>query len=83
MGLLIHGEWQNRWYDTKAHKGHFVRSAARFRNWITADGRPGPTGRGGFRAEPGRYHLYVALAGCRSCTGTWRSTAGPSSPTTA
>ena len=33
-----------------------------FRNWITPDGSPGPTGRGGFRAEPNRYHLYVAFA---------------------
>jgi len=62
MGLLIHGEWQDQWYDTAAHQGHFVRSAAQFRNWVTADGSPGPSGRGGFRAEPGRYHLYVSLA---------------------
>ena len=62
MGLLVHGEWQDQWYDTRAHKGHFVRSAAQFRNWVTADGSPGPSGRGGFQAEPGRYHLYVSLA---------------------
>lgn len=43
-------------------KGEFVRPASAFRNWITADGSPGPTGRGGFKAEAGRYHLYVALA---------------------
>ena len=62
MGLLVHGEWKDQWYDTKAHKGHFKRSAAQFRNWVTADGSPGPSGRGGFRAEPNRYHLYVSLA---------------------
>jgi len=62
MGLLIHGEWQDQWYDTKAHEGHFVRSAAQFRNWVTADGSPGPSGSGGFKAEAGRYHLYVSLA---------------------
>ena len=62
MGLLIHGNWENQWYDTKAHEGHFVRSAAQFRNWITADGSPGPSGRGGFKAAAGRYHLYVSLA---------------------
>ena len=62
MGVLVHGEWKDQWYDTKAHKGHFVRSAAQFRNWVTADGSPGPSGRGGFAAEPGRYHLYVSLA---------------------
>ena len=62
MGLLIKGEWKDQWYDTKAHEGHFVRSAAQFRNWVTADGSPGPSGRGGFKAEPDRYHLYVSLA---------------------
>mgnify|MGYP001825279847 FL=1 len=62
MGLLVEGKWVDRWYDTKGHEGHFVRSAAQFRNWVTADGSPGPDGRGGFKAEPGRYHLYVSLA---------------------
>ena len=62
MGLLVHGKWVDRWYDTDGHKGHFVRSAAQFRNWVTPDGSPGPSGRGGFMAEPGRYHLYVSLA---------------------
>ena len=62
MGLLVHGKWVDRWYDTEGHEGHFVRKAAQFRNWVTADGRPGPSGRGGFKAEPGRYHLYVSLA---------------------
>jgi putative glutathione S-transferase len=62
MGLLVHGKWEDRWYDTEGHEGHFKRSAAQFRNWVTADGSPGPSGRGGFKAEPGRYHLYVSLA---------------------
>jgi putative glutathione S-transferase len=62
MGLLVHGKWVDRWYDTAGHEGHFVRSAAKFRNWVTADGNPGPSGRGGFKAEKGRYHLYVSLA---------------------
>src|SRR5688572_16453096 len=62
MGLLVDGEWHDVWYDTKASKGRFVRSEAQFRNWVTADGSAGPSGRGGFRAEPGRYHLYVAYA---------------------
>jgi putative glutathione S-transferase len=62
MGLLVHGKWTDRWYDTKGHDGHFVRKAAQFRNWVTADGSPGPGGRGGFKAEAGRYHLYVSLA---------------------
>ncbi len=43
-------------------KGEFVRPPSQFRNWVTPDGRPGPTGRGGYRGEAGRYHLYVALS---------------------
>ncbi|CAM2005379.1 glutathione S-transferase family protein [Acanthopleuribacter pedis] len=62
MGLLIDGVWHDKWYDTKKSKGKFVRESAAFRNWITADGEPGPSGRGGFKAESGRYHLYVSYA---------------------
>jgi putative glutathione S-transferase len=62
MGLLVDGQWHDVWYDTKASQGRFVRSESQFRNWVTADGSPGPSGKGGFRAEPGRYHLYVAFA---------------------
>lgn len=62
MGLLVDGRWQDQWYDTKASGGSFERTTTRFRNWITADGAPGPDGRQAFPAEPGRYHLYVSLA---------------------
>ncbi|NHA13869.1 glutathione S-transferase family protein [Thioalkalivibrio sp. XN279] len=62
MGLLVEGKWRDEWYDTESTGGKFVRSDAVFRNWVTADGTAGPTGEGGFRAEPGRYHLYVSLA---------------------
>ncbi|SIT87025.1 glutathione S-transferase family protein [Pontibaca methylaminivorans] len=62
MGLLVDGKWHDQWYDTAKTGGKFVRSAAQFRNWITPDGSAGPSGRGGFRAEAGRYHLYVSLA---------------------
>jgi putative glutathione S-transferase len=62
MGLLVEGRWQDRWYDTGSTGGRFVRKDSAFRNWITADGSPGPSGEGGFAAEPGRYHLYVSLA---------------------
>ncbi|TNF63317.1 MAG: glutathione S-transferase family protein [Rhodobacteraceae bacterium] len=62
MGLLVDGVWQDQWYDTAKTGGKFVRSAAQFRNWITADGSAGPSGRAGFKAESGRYHLYVSLA---------------------
>jgi putative glutathione S-transferase len=62
MGVLVDGVWRDQWYDTKSTGGRFVRPDARFRSWITPDGSPGPTGEGGFKAEPGRYHLYVSLA---------------------
>lgn len=62
MGLLVEGKWVDKWYDTKSTGGRFVRTTTSFRNWITADGSPGPSGEGGFPAEAGRYHLYVSLA---------------------
>jgi len=61
MGQLINGRWQDQWYDT-SKDGRFQRENAQRRNWVTADGQPGPSGEGGFRAEAGRYHLYVSLA---------------------
>jgi putative glutathione S-transferase len=62
MGLLVEGRWSDRWYDTASTNGSFVRRDSSFRNWVTADGAPGPSGRGEFKAEPGRYHLYVSFA---------------------
>ena len=62
MGLLVDGRWQDFWYDTSSTGGRFQRTDAAFRHWVTVDGSAGPNGRGGFRAEPGRYHLYVSLA---------------------
>jgi putative glutathione S-transferase len=62
MGLLIDGEWRDQWYDTKSTGGAFQRQESQFRNWVTADGSVGPTGSGGFKAESGRYHLYVSHA---------------------
>ncbi|SLN74263.1 glutathione S-transferase family protein [Ruegeria meonggei] len=62
MGLLVDGKWHDTWYDTKSTGGAFKRSAAQFRNWLTADGSAGPSGKAGFKAEPGRYHLYVSHA---------------------
>jgi putative glutathione S-transferase len=62
MGQLVDGVWHDVWYDTKSSGGAFVRKAASFRNWVTADGEPGPSGVGGYRAESGRYHLYVSFA---------------------
>ncbi|MBM7456009.1 putative glutathione S-transferase [Oceanisphaera litoralis] len=62
MGLLVNGHWVDRWYDTQSNKGRFARSESQFRHWITADGSAGPSGEAGFKAEAGRYHLYVSLA---------------------
>ncbi|WP_018659944.1 glutathione S-transferase family protein [Allofustis seminis] len=62
MGLLVNGKWQDKWYDTQSSGGRFVRGTSSFRNWITKDGSAGPTGKSGFKAEKGRYHLYVSLA---------------------
>jgi putative glutathione S-transferase len=62
MGLLQNGQWVDQWYDTKGSGGEFRRQDSRFRNWITTDGEAGPTGIKGFKAEKGRYHLYVSLA---------------------
>ncbi len=60
MGLLVDGVWHEDWYDTEKSGGRFERFESTFRNWVTADGEAGPRGRGGFKAEAGRYHLYVA-----------------------
>lgn len=62
MGQLQDGKWVDQWYDTKSNGGRFVRKSPQFRNWITADGSSGPSGEAGFKAEAGRYHLYVSLA---------------------
>src|SRR5438093_8644279 len=60
MGLLVDGVWKDQERETRS--GRFVRTPTTFRSWVTPDGSPGPSGEGGFAAEPGRYHLYVSLA---------------------
>lgn len=62
MGQLVDGVWHDVWYDTKSTGGAFKRSNAKYRNWITADGGAGPSGDAGFKAENGRYHLYISHA---------------------
>lgn len=61
--MLVDGKWTADWHPVQAtdKKGGFVRQTSGFRNWVTPDGSAGPTGEGGFAAESGRYHLYVAL----------------------
>ena len=57
MGLLINGQWSGSGIDATTSKdGAYVRKESVFRNWVTADGSSG------FKAESGRYHLYVSLA---------------------
>ncbi len=62
MGQLIDGAWQTSWISTDKSGGKFMRPDSVCRNWVTADGRPGPSGIGGYKAERDRYHLYVADA---------------------
>jgi putative glutathione S-transferase len=62
MGHLVDGVWHRERQQSASADGRFVRKAAVFRNWVTADGGAGPSGAGGFAAESGRYHLYVSYA---------------------
>jgi glutathionyl-hydroquinone reductase len=62
MGDLVQGKWRADGDFPSDVTGHFVRPDSPFRNWVTESGEPGPTGAGGFKAEPGRYHLIVSLA---------------------
>ena len=59
-GLFVDGVWHSQWYDTSG--GRFALAETQFRNWVTPNGGPGPSGEGGFPAQRGRYHLYVSLA---------------------
>lgn len=61
--MLVNGKWSATWQPVQAKdtNGAFIRQVSQFRNWISVDSLPGPTGEGGFPAETGRYHLYVAL----------------------
>ena len=60
MGVLVEGVWHDRGYDQDKRDGRFERDASKFRHWITPDGSAGPSGKAGFKAEAGRYHLYAA-----------------------
>ncbi|WP_158966138.1 glutathione S-transferase family protein [Chachezhania sediminis] len=62
MGQLVEGKWQRGSLSETSSGGAFKRTTSGFRNWVTADGSPGPTGDGGFKAESGRYHLFVSYA---------------------
>ena len=60
--MLVKGQWKENWQPVQHQDEHgrFIRQTSSFRHWITPDGSAGVTGKGGFKAEKGRYHLYVA-----------------------
>jgi len=62
VSLVVKGELRTDWLDAETEAGEFVRQDSQFRHWLTSDGRAGPSGEGGFAAEPGRYHLYISYA---------------------
>lgn len=62
MSLMKNGQLFEDWLEAETENGEFVRKDSQFRNWVTVDGSAGPGGKGGFKAEPGRYHLYVSYA---------------------
>ncbi|WP_029006280.1 glutathione S-transferase family protein [Azorhizobium doebereinerae] len=62
MGRMVDGVWYGKEDFPTDTGGHYTRPDSVLRHWITPDGSPGPTGAGGFAAEPGRYHLYIARA---------------------
>jgi glutathionyl-hydroquinone reductase len=62
MGHMTDGRWHSEQPPKPGKNGKFVRTDTLMRNWVTPDGSPGPSGEGGFRAEPDRYHLYISYA---------------------
>lgn len=57
MGVLIDGVWRDEELPAETGaSGEFRRADSRFRDRVTADGSSG------FKAEAGRYHLYVAYS---------------------
>jgi glutathionyl-hydroquinone reductase len=60
MGQLVNGQWSDSDERPTDASGAYLRASYAFRHWVTADGSAGPTGESGYKAEPGRYHLFVA-----------------------
>lgn len=60
MGRLIDGVWADQWYETKSHGGAFQRESSEFTHWIKKEVDESKPNQ--FKAESGRYHLYVSLA---------------------
>lgn len=55
LGVLKNGQWIPE-REQEDSQGKFIRPSTTFRNQITADGSSG------FKAESGRYHLYISWA---------------------
>ncbi|MCX7596648.1 MAG: glutathione S-transferase family protein [Fischerella sp.] len=55
LGILKDGKWLSE-REQEDSEGKFIRSSTTFRNQIAADGSSG------FKAESGRYHLYISWA---------------------
>jgi putative glutathione S-transferase len=71
MGRVIEGKWiEGEDMEKTFADGEFHRATSEIRNWITRDGSPGPRGRGGYRAEANRYHLYI-MEGCPWAHRAW------------
>ena len=63
MGQLIDGKWTDEEATERlSADGSYKRANSKIRNWVTADGSPGPSGEGGSKTESGRYHLYISLS---------------------
>ena len=60
MGYMLNGRWVDDDTIPADARGTFVRADSQFRNWVTVDGSAGLSGNAGFKAEPGRYHLFVS-----------------------
>jgi glutathionyl-hydroquinone reductase len=61
VGLLVNGQWVDRWYDTESTGGRFRRQDAAFRSWVRrCDTKQHADPK--HPAVPGRYHLYVSHA---------------------
>lgn len=54
LGLLAEGKWISE-RDQEDEKGRFIRPSTTFHHQITTDGS-------GFKAQSGRYHLYICWA---------------------
>lgn len=55
LGFLNNGKWVGEREDEDS-QGKFIRPSTMFRHKLTADGSSG------FKAKPGRYHLYISWA---------------------